>query len=132
MREAGLRSTPGRVGVLQTLAKAPSPLTHAQLVKELAALGFDQSTVYRNLMDLTQAGLVSRVDLGDHVWRFESHRADDKCAEQHAHFVCVECGEITCLPDLGVDLSRRKRNAPRSVIGDVTEVLLKGHCVNCD
>src|SRR5580700_10531724 len=31
----------------------------------------NRDTVYRNLMELSESGLVSRLDLGDQVWRFE-------------------------------------------------------------
>ena len=56
---------------------------------------------------LVKAGLLHRHDLGDHVWRFEL--GEDPCAPSvhdemgHPHFMCVECGDVTCLP--GVLLS---------------------------
>ena len=75
IRTAGLRSTAPRVAVLRELEAATAPLSHADLVDSLGSQGYDRVTIYRNLTDLTEAGLVVRADLGDHVWRFELRRA---------------------------------------------------------
>jgi Fur family ferric uptake transcriptional regulator len=77
IRAAGLRCTPARLAVMERLAAAAGPRTHAELAADLAAgarhagSGYDKATIYRNLVELTEAGLVSRMELGDHVWRFE-------------------------------------------------------------
>jgi len=131
IREAGLRCTAARLAVLGVLSRAARPMSHADCAAKLDSAGFDRTTVYRNLVELTEASLVARVDLGDHVWRFEIRGDVAERADKHAHFVCVDCGEITCLPDMGVQLNRPKKDASRAVISDLTEVLLKGHCHNC-
>ena len=71
IREAGLRSTPARISVINALKRAAKPQTHAELSDLLVPLGFDKATVFRNLTDLAEAELVLRTELGDHVWRFE-------------------------------------------------------------
>lgn len=130
LRAAGLRTTLARIAVLEQLETAASPLSHAELADALAPAGFDRVTIYRNLIDLTDAGLVSRTELGDHLWRFETRRAGRDHAAQHPHFVCVTCGEVSCLADINVDISPSP-GSKRSVIGELTEVLLKGRCGRC-
>jgi len=103
-------------------------MTHAEVAEELAGEGFDKATVFRNLVDLTEAGLLSRSELGDHVWRFELRDSSDPEEGQHPHFVCVDCGRVTCLSDVEFDDATNRRAAR---IGRVTEVLLKGHCADC-
>ena len=44
--------------------------------------------------------------------------------------VCVDCGEVSCLPTGSVSIKHSRGTKP-DVISDVTEVLLKGHCGNC-
>jgi Fur family ferric uptake transcriptional regulator len=129
LRQAGLRSTAARVVVLQRLRSAKSPLSHAELADELTPRGLDKATVFRNLNDLADAGLVVRTELGDHVWRFEA--ADRRHDEpgKHPHFVCVTCGSVTCLG--GVKLPPRLKSRGKQ-IGRVTEVLLRGHCKSCE
>jgi Fur family transcriptional regulator, ferric uptake regulator len=130
IRGAGLRSTAARVAVLQELVGATSPLTHAQVAERLASRGFDRATIYRNLVELAEAGLLWRIELGDHVWRFELRRTDNPTDAEHPHFVCVDCGEVACLPRVNVRITPAP-GEKQSIIGHVTEVLLKGRCGHC-
>jgi Fur family ferric uptake transcriptional regulator len=129
LRSAGLRSTTARIAVLQRLRSAKSPLSHAELADELTPLGLDKATVFRNLSDLTDAGLVVRTELGDHVWRFEVHDRTHGEKGRHPHFVCITCGGVTCLG--GVKLPPRLTTRGKE-IGSVTEVLLRGYCKSCE
>jgi Fur family ferric uptake transcriptional regulator len=130
LREAGLRCTAARLWVMQHLVEAASPLTHAQVADSLEPRGFDRATIYRNLIELTEAGLLSRIELGDHVWRFEMRRPGGAENVDHPHFVCVQCGDVSCLPSLSVNI-KPAPGTKRSPIGKITEVLLKGRCEQC-
>ena len=127
IRAAGMRCTAARIAVLRRLRQRDAPVTHAELAEDLVPQGYDKATVYRNLMDLTDAGLVHRAELGDHVWRFEL-RGDSHDGGEHPHFVCVDCGSVTCMTDVKFDQATRRRAAR---LGDVTEILLKGRCKGC-
>lgn len=129
LRTAGLRVTPARIAVMQELQSATSPLTHAEVADKLMPLGFDKTTVFRNLTDLAEAQLISRTELGDHVWRFEISNPNDPGADRHPHFLCVDCGSVTCLGDMEFTAGSRKRSTE---IGRITEILIKGHCVTCE
>lgn len=129
LRAAGLRSTAPRLAVLACLEEANTPLSHADLSEELAGLGLDRATIYRNLTDLAEAGLATRVELGDHVWRFERRTTEGEGAE-HPHFVCSDCGGVACLPDFKLDL-RSAKGGRRLRVGTVSDVLLRGRCEAC-
>lgn len=128
IRETGLRATPARVATLELLHRAASPLTHADVAEHLAENGVDKATAFRNLIDMTDAGLVRRTELGDRVWRFEPIGQDEREQAGHPHFVCVDCGSVSCLK--GIKLTEESLAASRQV-GEVTEILLRGHCKNC-
>ncbi|MEX2285734.1 MAG: transcriptional repressor [Planctomycetaceae bacterium] len=128
LRDAGLKCTSARLAVMSRLRRASSPLTHGELAAELVPRGFDKATVFRNLIDLTEADLVSRTELGDHVWRFEIRNSGDRDSGGHPHFVCIDCGSVTCLSEIEFDSATKKRAAQ---LGQVTEILLKGHCADC-
>jgi len=136
IRAAGLRCTMARVVVLEHLIAARGPKTHAEVAEALEAAGFDRATIYRNLTELTEARLLSRVQLGDRVWRFELARpaAAGGSGDGHPHFVCTGCGEVSCLDDVQVAITpaanRRGKRKPRG-IRSVTEVLLRGRCDHC-
>jgi Fur family ferric uptake transcriptional regulator len=140
IRGAGLRCTAARVAVMHHLETASGPLTHAEVAEALHDFGFDRATIYRNLIELTEAKLAARVELGDHVWRFEAKRAGGgHKGDDHPHFVCTTCGEVSCLDDVQVAITPRPGKSrsrtgpsPGKTIAAVTEVLLKGRCERCE
>ena len=159
VRGVGLRCTAARLAVLEQMLNASGPQTHAEVSATLDHRGFDRATIYRNLTELTEAKLVTRVDLGDHVWRFEAkrHGGGDGHGHggDHPHFVCTSCGEVSCLDDVTVAITQRPRADTPAAAADglagtktgkklakgadkrqgipaVTEVLLKGTCGNCE
>lgn len=131
IRAAGLRSTAPRVAVLRELESATAPLSHADLVDSLGSQGYDRVTIYRNLTDLTEVGLVMRADLGDHVWRFELRRTGKAHTGNHPHFTCTDCGTVSCLPEESVRITSAK-GAPKAIAARAVEVHLRGLCDRCD
>jgi len=128
LRAAGLRSTPARISVLIALRRGSKPQTHAELSDKLVPMGFDKATVFRNLSDLTDAELVSRTELGDHVWRFEI-RDPTHDRSSHPHFVCVECGTVSCMESIKVPDAKLQKSLN---ISRISEILVKGHCMTCE
>jgi len=129
IREAGLRATPARIATLKLLHKAKSPMTHAEVAEELRDLGVDKATVFRNLNDMADAGLLRRTELGDRVWRFELTSDDDGHGSAHPHFVCVDCGTISCMAEIKLTAGSIRLSQE---FGEVTEILLRGHCNDCE
>jgi Fur family transcriptional regulator, ferric uptake regulator len=121
----GLRVTPGRREVLRVLQAARRPLTHAEVAERIPDGTLDLASVYRNLVKLVEAGLVSRMECGDHLWRYEFLEG------AHAHFLCVSCGVVTCLKqDATPAVSKRAKDAAKA-IGDVLDILVRGRCRAC-
>jgi len=135
LRKAGLRSTAPRIAVLQWLSRTQSPVSHPELFEALADAGFDRATLYRNLIDLSEAGIVRRTDLGDHVWRYELRSSEDghvgDSSFGHPHFVCTGCGEVACLPGVAVRIVTTSAETPRSVRSRKVAVQLSGRCNQC-
>ncbi|NBR46943.1 MAG: transcriptional repressor, partial [Verrucomicrobia bacterium] len=63
LRQAGLKSTPGRRAVLDILAKSTSPLSPEQIHAKVGSEICDRATIYRILESLGEAGLVQRLIL---------------------------------------------------------------------
>jgi Fur family ferric uptake transcriptional regulator len=132
LRASGLRATQSRMLVLQRLRAASSPVSHADLSEQLASEGINHVTVYRNLNDLAEAGLARRIDVGDHVWRFEPMRdGGGHPAGEHAHFVCDSCGDVECLPGVSVAVAGAQK-VPKALRKNAIEVQLKGRCDRCE
>ena len=128
IREVGLRATPARVATLQLLRDATAPMTHADVAAHLNESGIDKATAFRNLNDMADAGLLRRAELGDHVYRFETIPAGEEGHDPHPHFLCVDCGSVTCLNEVRLTASSQRASAE---VGDVTEILLRGRCNAC-
>lgn len=128
IQAAGLRATVARVATLLVLRDASAPLTHAEVFARLDDLEIDKATVFRNLNDMATANLLRRSELGDHVWRFEMIAGEEQGHASHPHFVCVDCGTVSCMEDIELT-SRSKTESNR--FGEVTEILLRGHCNDC-
>jgi Fur family ferric uptake transcriptional regulator len=130
LRAAGLRRTQPRVAVLRYMRKVGHPVAHAEVAEALARLDLDRVSVYRVLVDLARVKILTRTDLGDHVWRFDLARGDRSHSMEHPHFVCVSCGTIECLPSKAVRIAAQ-RKAPRAVRHREVEVQLRGECDAC-
>lgn len=138
LQTAGLRATGPRMAVLRCLYAASGPVSHGDVAASLAEEGWDRATVYRNLIDLTEAGILSRTDHGDHTWRFErkaARKSHDTAAhgddEAHPHFMCNACGDVVCLPDGAVQVTAA-RGTPRAIKRKRFEVQIKGRCDRCE
>ncbi|TML64019.1 MAG: transcriptional repressor [Actinobacteria bacterium] len=89
LRRVDQRYTSGRRVLVEALVEAGRPVTTAELVASRREL--PQSTTYRNLAVLEQAGVVRRVLGTDELARFEV--AEDLTGHHH-HLVCVSCGAV--------------------------------------
>ena len=134
LREAGLRATAPRIAVLRSLDAAGRPLSHAELQVSLESDGpWDRATLYRNLADLTEVGLLRRLDLGDHVWRFEARaqaEPTDHHPEGHPHFVCTSCGDVQCLDEVALSIGSGE-NLPKAVKAAAVSIQISGRCDGC-
>jgi Fur family ferric uptake transcriptional regulator len=128
IRRSGIRATPARLATLSLLRESASPMTHAEVARHLASAGIDKATAFRNLNDLAECGLLRRTELGDHVWRFEAVGDGGSEDGGHPHFLCVDCGTVSCLGDVKLTAGSLRQSAK---VGEVTEILLRGHCNAC-
>lgn len=104
-------------------------MSHADVIEALAEHTWDPSTLYRNLIDLAEAGLLRRTELGDRIWRFEVS-CDHGHADHTAHFLCRDCGTIACLPDLVVTPTS-EQVMPMALSEGAIEVQILGKCDAC-
>jgi Fur family ferric uptake transcriptional regulator len=89
LRRTRQRYTLGRKQLVELLHAADRPVT----IPELMAAGAtqSQSSLYRNLAILEQAGVVHRLTSTDDVARYE---LTEELSEHHHHLVCSVCGRL--------------------------------------
>lgn len=101
---AGQRYTSSRRALVEVLAVAAQPLAIPEILA--AGRGLAQSSVYRNLAALEQAGAVHRIVASGDFSRYEL--AED-LTQHHHHLICTTCGDVadfTAPPALERSLGR--------------------------
>ena len=128
IRSAGLRATPARIATLKVLHVSGSPLTHAEVSDKLENLEIDKATIFRNLTDLVARNVIRRSALGDNVWRFEIIKESAHEPDSHPHFICIDCGSVSCMEDVEL---KRTSTSKSPLFERITEIVLRGHCNEC-
>ncbi len=121
----GLRCTPQRYGVMAFLMEHSGHPTAAEIFEAVNRLDprSTRATVYNNLRDLVQAGLVREVAVEGRAARF-----DAKGIEHH-HFICDSCGSVEDLEWYDVPTP-----AATSLNGRILrecELIARGLCTKC-
>lgn len=124
LRAAGVRKTPGRVRVLEALAAAATPLSHADLGMLLPDA--DRVTIYRVLDSLVACGLALKAVDARGVFRFSATGTQRQHAN-HVHFRCTECGGVFCLKAPPPPPPK----LPRGFRLDEVEYDVRGVCADC-
>jgi Fur family ferric uptake transcriptional regulator len=99
LRDAGVRTSPGRIAVTQVLANGGCLLSAHDIVRRLereTALSASTSTVYRTLELLHAHGLLRRIDAGEGVARYEP--TDPSGDDDHQH-VLFDDGHVEPFTD---------------------------------
>jgi Fur family ferric uptake transcriptional regulator len=99
LRNAELKATPARVGVLEALEIATTPLDVTTVTEYLKVhnIKADKATVFRIMNALSKKGLITPIQLGEGKWRYEhSTKAD------HHHFICENCSNIEDISDCNI------------------------------
>lgn len=126
------RYTTKRRHLVELLAQSPRPATIPELLDGHPTLA--QSSVYRNLVVLEEAGIAHRVVTSDDRSRYEL--AEDLIGHHH-HMVCTSCGRVddfTVSPQMERSLQTALHKA---VLGtgfrtDAHRLDLVGVCAACD
>ncbi len=125
------RYTTSRRSLVDALADADRPMTITEI---LAARRLPQSSVYRNLTILGEAGVVHRVVATDDLGRFELSEA--LSGRHHHHLICGECGmvaDVDASPRLERALAEAAKTAGEGSDFEVTDhrIDLMGVCSDC-
>jgi Fe2+ or Zn2+ uptake regulation protein len=125
------RRTPNRMAIVEALRSSPRPLTIPEILDRRPGLA--QSSVYRNLVVLEQAGVVHRIVTEHEFARFEL--AEDLTGHHH-HLICVQCGLVEDV-DAPAGLERSVRSAAAQIARatgfhtDHHRIDLVGRCRRC-
>ena len=132
LREKGLRCTNTRLEVLRILDSADRPLSHSEVVNMLEPNLGHQATVFRTLVSLTGAGLASIASRAGGIDRYELCRGEVALQRHvHPHFVCNDCGIVSCLPQALVSINTDQSWGQWRILVERSEFQFVGTCLEC-
>ena len=121
----GVKFTTQRYCVLQFLMENPGHPTAAEIFDGVNRLDprSSKATIYRNLRDLVEAGLVREVAVEGRSARF------DLKGVRHHHFICDKCGEVENMD--WFDVPQPPPDSVGTRIVREFEMILRGLCTKC-
>ncbi len=127
VRSRGGRATPSRRILLEVLFESDEHLSAEALAAAVQERAPDVhlSTIYRNLEDLSELGVVTHTHLGHGPSTYQL------ASLAHAHFICEVCGAMIEAPDeLFAGLARAARTRLGFTI-DPHHFAMVGRCSAC-
>ncbi len=128
IRKSGLRATPTRIAVLTYATRQEAPFSHGELVEAFEGASYESSTLFRALNDFAEHGLMRRLELGDHLYRYEVAKTGELHV-LHPHFLCTDCGAVSCVRESTAAFASKAAEAMQKF--SITDVLFKGLCGEC-
>ncbi len=126
LRGAGLRVTPQRVAILDTLAELRGHRTAEEIAAALRRAGAEmpRASLYHALAAMTDRGVVLVADSGPGTARYEL------TTDWHHHLVCRQCRAIVDVPCLTGSKPCLEGSIPGAVV-DEAQVVFRGLCPAC-
>lgn len=129
--QANQRYTAGRRKLVAALQQGGGPITINQIVAIDPSL--PQSTVYRNLTILEEAGVVTRIVTTDDFARYE---LAEHLTGHHHHLICTSCGDVadfslTSATEDALDKALHEAAHAAGFTPDAHQLDLVGTCSNC-
>lgn len=122
---SGLRVTPQRFAVMAFLMEQNRHPTAVEIFEAVNRVDprSSKATIYNNLRDLVQAGLLREVAVEGRAARF------DVRGMPHHHFICDRCGNVEDLEWYDVPRPRPGSLGKRTI--RECEVIFRGLCKKC-
>lgn len=121
MGRKGLNTTSQRKAIAEAFFQYPGHHSLEEFYKEICRKdpGIGQTTVYRTLKLLCEAGLANEIQFSDNITRYEVAMPDG----HHDHLVCLGCGKIVEIYDGRIEAIQKE-------LAERNNFILKGHSHN--
>ena len=127
-QEKGLKLTPQRMVIFRILSEAKQHITVDEVYKKAIEVYpmLSLATVYRNMEQMAEAGLLKHLDMGGPSIRYDTN------LEEHHHFICTKCGKVSdvYLKDIEYKVDNRRSGLGKAKIS-AQDLHLQGICGEC-
>jgi Fur family ferric uptake transcriptional regulator len=125
LHKNGLVRTSCREEIVHALASSATPLSEHE-IKSSIQDSFDRTTIYRTFKTLIAKGIIHKIVIDNTMMKYALSQNPEP-EKQHAHFYCMSCKKVFCLPSVKWDYSQ----LPDLYRATEAELLIKGYCNNC-
>ena len=130
LQRSGHHRGAARDRLIDLLAEQDCALSALEIEDGLRRSGpVARASVYRALELLHDHELVTRLEVGDGVARYEP--ADPSGRHHHHHLVCDLCGQLVPFDDAGLERSIHQLSRRLGFATKEHEVTLRGACADC-
>lgn len=131
LAKADQRYTTGRRKLVRALIDGGRPMTISQIAEIDSSV--PQSSMYRNLTILEEAGAVTRIVTSDEFARYE---LAEHLMGHHHHLICTSCGDVADFSldnrvESELDAALHSAAATAGFSIDAHRLDLLGTCTNC-
>lgn len=130
LSDAGHRASAPRAAVIDALAELGCGVTAREIDDHLRHKGARAglASIYRSLELLHRHRLVSRIDVGEGVVRYEPLHPD---GGHHHHLVCEVCGKVSAFEDDALERAIHRLSGRSEYDVSGHDVTLRGECPDC-
>lgn len=128
LEEKAVRITPMRQLLLEHFLQRNKALGLMELEKAFPKS--DRVTMYRTLKTFEEKGIIHSIDNGTNEMKYglcKGHCAPLHHLDQHPHFHCSKCNQITCMESVFIP----PIELPDGFIANEVSMTIKGICKNC-
>ena len=128
LKQKAVRITPMRQLLLEYFLKHNKPYGLQELEKAFPKS--DRITMYRTLKTFEENGIIHSIDNGTNEVKYalcKEHCTPSHHLDQHPHFHCLHCHQITCLEHIFIP----SIELPDGFAANEINMTIKGTCKNC-
>lgn len=128
IKQHGLRVTAPRLAVVMLLStQRETPLSYTEVLEHLGDTDWDPATIYRNLVKLEEMGVTQIAHRANGIARYELAL---HTRHTHPHFVCNDCGIVSCLPKLALPSVHLQEQRWQESL-QTADIQIQGNCPDC-
>lgn len=129
MKRRGMNTTVQRCVIAETFFKLPGHHTLEEFYHIIAQADpkIGQTTVYRTLKLLCEAGFATEIHFSDDITRYEVTNP----TKHHDHLICISCGKIVEIYDPNIEKLQREIAANHGFLLTGHMHNLYGKCAEC-
>ncbi len=130
LASAGFRRGGARKAVIDLLDTQTCALSAVEIedaLRRSEGRSVARASIYRILEELERLNLVSRIEVGQSLARYEAARPE----HHHHHMVCSSCGQVLPFSDSGLERSIAELTSKVEFRVREHDVVLHGSCAEC-